>query len=115
MFARDELVIMSTSQKRFNEIIDEISSESCKKSYCFFRKFVESLHPDPRVLIQLKCIEMFKWEESEREDHDIDWNEAGMRWSLEGYAEAFAKVFNEELSVRKIYMLTLAETKKNHP
>ena len=58
---------------------------------------------------------MYKWEESEREGHDIGWNEAGMRWAMRGYATAFRKIFDPELKIREIYKLTCAEVLKNHP
>jgi hypothetical protein len=95
--------------KRFKEIVDELTCDNCQSDYCFLKKFVESLHPAPRVLIQLKCVEKFKWEESEREGKDIDWNEAGMRWGQNGYAVAFAKVYDEDLSAKEIYKRTMAE------
>lgn len=105
----------SISHQRFEQILDELVCEYCPNEYCFLKKFVGSLHPEPIVLVQLKCLEKFKWEESRRENNDIGWNEAGMRWATQGYAAAFRKVFDEELSVRAIYERTLAEVQNNHP
>jgi len=100
------------TKKRFPEMINELACNDCSNHYCFLKMFVETLHPEPIVLIQLKCIEYFKWEESEREGKDIGWNEAGMRWATNGYASCFRHVFNEELSSKENYRLTLECLKK---
>jgi hypothetical protein len=99
------------SEERFKEILDEVSSESCEGEYCFFRRFLESMHPDPRVLLQFKCIEIFKWSESEKEGEDIGWNEAGLRWATYGYAASFREVFDPSLTPSEIYHLTLSHRK----
>ena len=99
------------SKKRFPALMDELACESCNSGYCFLKTFVESLHPEPFVLIQLKCIEFFKWEESERKGYDVGWNDAGMIWATSGYAGSFRAVFNEELSPKENYLLTLEHMK----
>ena len=95
------------SEKRFQQLIEELTDEHCNCDYCFLKKFIESLHPEPFVLVQLKCIEMFKWDESKTEDRDIGWNEAGMRWANNGYASVFRDIFDEDLSIREVYTLTI--------
>jgi len=100
------------SQKRFNDIIEELVCDSCHSKYCFLKTFVESLHPEPIVLVQFKCIEKFKWEESERKDKEIEWNEAAFMWAENGYAASFRKVFDEDLTVREIYKRTMNEVRK---
>jgi hypothetical protein len=99
------------SEKRFPELLNELACEGCS-NYCFLKIFIESLHPESFVLIQLKCIEFFKWEESERERKDIGWNEAGMRWAINGYACCFREVFNEDLTPKENYLLTIEKVKK---
>lgn len=96
------------SKKRFNELLEEIVDEKCKCDYCFLKKFLESLHPEPIVLVQLKCLEKFKWERSEQENRELDWNEAGMVWATEGWAKAFREVFDEDLSIQEVYTRTKA-------
>jgi hypothetical protein len=100
------------SEKRFRELIDELVDENCCCDYCFLKQFVASLHPEPFVLVQLKCIEMFKWEESSKVGEDIGWNEAGMRWANEGYALSFRAVFDADLPIKDIYKKTLENNKK---
>jgi hypothetical protein len=80
--------------------------DNCNKPYCFFKIFLETQHPDPRILCQFKCIEIFKWEESEREKFDIGFSEAGMRWVTLGWASAFAEVYEEGVALREIYRRT---------
>lgn len=98
----------SKKDKRFEEIIDEVSCDHCHNQYCFLKKYISSLHPKTFVLVQLKCLEMFKWEESERVGHEVEWNDIAFMWSDLGYASAFRASFNEDLSVREIYRRTMA-------
>lgn len=102
--------IRGFNEKRFLAILTEIGEEcACRKGYCFFRKLVETMHPDIRMLVQMKCIEKFKYEESERQGDDIGWHDAGMRWVDDGFAENFADVYDEELAVREVYKLTISK------
>jgi hypothetical protein len=95
-----------TSKKRYGELLNELSEEQCSCKYCFLKTFLESLHPDPYVLVQLKCIEKLKWERSEMNGQDIGWNEAGMLWVEEGWAKVFREVFDADLSIKENYRLT---------
>jgi len=83
-------------------------ADNCPASYCFFKLFLEHQHPDLRVVTQFKAIEIYKWEQSEIENRDIGLNEAGMRWCSEGWAKAFACVYEEGLSAKEIYRKTKA-------
>jgi len=100
------------TKKKFRELLEELVDDNCHCDYCFFKKFLETLHPEPVVLIQLKCIEKFKWERSEELGRELDWNEAGIRWAKEGWAKAFRKVFDEDLTIKEIYELTKQKVKK---
>jgi len=100
-----------SSNNRVPELLDELVCEGCSNSYCFIKTFVESLNPKPFVLIQLKCIEYFKWEESEKKGFDIGWEEACMRWAIDGYASCFNHVFDEELTAKDNYRLTMEKVK----
>ena len=100
------------NESRFEQLIEELADDHCNCEYCFLKKFIQSLHPEPIVLVQLKCIEIFKWDQSKVVGYDIGWNEAGMRWSIQGYAQAFRKVFNENLTIHENYKRTIEEIKK---
>jgi hypothetical protein len=100
------------SKKHFNELINELVCETCTSKYCFVKVFLESLHPEPVILFQLKCIEKFKWEESERKGEDIGWNEAGILWAEQGYAKAFREEFDEDLSINEVYKRTMVHMER---
>lgn len=93
--------------KKIEKLIDQLGCEGCK--YCFWKQFAKSVSLNPYNIVQLKCIEKFKWEESEKEKKDIGWNEAGFRWIEKGYAEKFEKCFNENKSFKKIYQEIVEE------
>jgi len=99
------------SNKCFPKLINELTCDHCNNNYCFIKVFLELLHPEPIVLVQLKCIEFFKWEQSEKVGYDIGWEEAGLRWAMDGYASAFRDVFNDSLSVKDNYRLTMEKYK----
>ena len=99
-------IMKKLNKESYKNLLSELTCDHCHEDYCFLKKFMESLHPEPRVLIQLKCIEKLKWERSKLEDRDIGWNEAGLLWALEGWAKQFEKVFDETLSIAMIYKKT---------
>ena len=94
------------NREKYHKLVEEVCPESCK-GYCFFKMFFEMIQRDPRTIIQLKCIEKFKWEVSEKEQKDIGWEESIMKWTSDGYAKKFAEIYNEDLSVKEIYKLTM--------
>ncbi len=98
------------SKEKFKELLEELVDDTCHSEYCFLRRFLESLHPSPMILIQLKCMEKFK-----NEVGDVDWDEAGILWEENGWAKAFREVFDEELKVREIYELTKQKVLENCP
>lgn len=102
-------------QQRFREVASEITEHcDCKDGYCFWRELAELNVPSLRMVIQVECIKKFKWEESQRQGHDIENIKEGgchgataQLWVGNGLAEAFAKAYDEDLSVREIYKRTL--------
>jgi hypothetical protein len=59
-----------------------------------------------RILVQLKCIEIFKYEECAARGNgaNLTWNEAFELWRDRGHAESFARVYSEEVDPREIYL-----------
>jgi hypothetical protein len=55
------------------------------------------------LLTQIACMHKFKYEESQRQKKDIGWDETGKLWSDRGYAEAFRKKYNDEISFNILY------------
>lgn len=92
------------SEKKFQEVLNEISEESCAchGKHCTFRLIIEHQHFNIRTLIQLQAILKFKYEESERQGRDIA-EDASMLWFESGLAERFAEVYDEKLTFRQIY------------
>ncbi len=94
------------NQKRFCELLEQLVEGKCNCDYCFLKIYFETIHPDPRVLMQMKCVEKFKWEQSEKIGKDIGWEEACFLWVDLKWAAAFNKVFNEDLPISELYDLT---------
>ena len=96
------------SDKKFKEVCEEIAETcDCKGGYCFFRNLVTHQHPSLRMLIQLECIEKFKWILSEREGKDVGEQNAAMIWSTSELASAFSQAYSEEKTVRQIFKDTM--------
>ena len=96
------------NEKRFLEVIREIAQDcDCKDGYCFFREVIMHQHPDLRMLIQIECLEKFKYVRSQKHKKDIGSHSAGQLWVDEGFAKKFAEVYNEDLTVREIFRRTM--------
>ena len=90
----------------FHNFIEGLRPSDCNHEYCFLRFYVESSQNDPthhRILMQLKCIEKFKWFLGEELDHDLDWEDAMIKWVERGYAKRFGALYNPELSVDELW------------
>jgi len=90
---------------KLKQLIDEFEDNCPNKGcYCFAKEFlVHSIGQDPRTLIQIKLIERFKFEKSRELGKDIGWDGAFKDWIELGYATKFAKLYDEEKSVAKLY------------
>tara|TARA_R110000824_G_C15224690_1_gene677854 strand:- start:1333 stop:1689 length:357 start_codon:yes stop_codon:yes gene_type:complete len=84
---------MKLTAKEYSNLLDDLDDGS--HQYSFFRQYVEAQHPSPRVLIQMKCLEHFKWDLNRESSAELSWNEVSIRWADEGYAEAFRYVYDE--------------------
>jgi hypothetical protein len=88
------------SKKRYEEILDSLST--CE-GYCFFKEIIRIQHSDPRMLIQMKCIEIHKWVISEEFKYEYSWEEAGLDWVDRGYAAVFSELYNEDETPKRLY------------
>ncbi|MFA5311723.1 MAG: hypothetical protein WC375_00225 [Methanomassiliicoccales archaeon] len=94
--------------KDYKTILDDITCDNCDGTYCILKQILlHTHHPDARIMIQIKCVDKFKYEESEKAKKDIGWEDAFNRWVDKGYASAFAEAYNEDLSVAKVYKATV--------
>jgi hypothetical protein len=83
------------------EVLNEMREEcECQGKYCPLEFLVMLILTDPRldaqrILEQHKCVEKFKYEESEKVRRDIGWEEAYKLWADRGYAARFDKIYKE--------------------
>jgi flagellar biosynthesis/type III secretory pathway protein FliH len=98
------------------EILRDLRSECpCENlDYCPLEAIVETTQGNDRFLEQHKCIEIFKFLESRKDGKDIGWNESYARWCREGYAKAFAEVYQEGMKHKELYqgIIKIMETQK---
>lgn len=88
----------------YRQLLNELCSDYCPVNYdCILKDLFVAMHPDKRTLVQLKCMEKFRLEASEKEQRHIDHADAMRRWVDEGYAEAFAHVYSEACHVNELY------------
>jgi len=81
------------------DLFDGICENCNNAEYCTLKELfvVCKLMNNRRLLVQLKCIEIFKYEESELELRDIGWHQATLDWG-----DKFAKTFDTVYSAAKI-------------
>lgn len=92
------------NDKEFKGLLGEVCEDCCSaEQYCTLKELILSEHPTPRFLVQLKCIEKFKYEKSKELNKDIGWNAAHFMWVDEGYAAKFAQEFKEGMHIKDIY------------
>lgn len=97
----------------YRKILDEILLDYCPDGrYCILKEFLVASHPSRRLLFQLKACDKFKLERSSKEDKDIGWEETLRLWVEEGYAEKFAKVYDDKKSLKDIYRDTMHSGEK---
>lgn len=78
----------------------------CNKEYCFIQELI--LHDakySNRLVVQMKLIEVYKWEQSQITNTELSWSETMTKWSESGLAAKFAEVYKEELSYKQIQIL----------
>lgn len=91
-------------EKLYKNLIEEFSDNCpCRESYCSLRELMLHLAKDPRVIVQIKCVEKFKYERSKTLGRDIGWVGAFEEWVDKGFAEKFAEVYKEEKSIKQTY------------
>ena len=81
---------MRLNESEYTKIIDAISKDACPGLTCLLKLMIIKLHPDPRLLLQLKCIEKLSSSKLE-----LAGDAAISVWINDGYAEAFAQAYRE--------------------
>ena len=95
---------MAWSKEEYRELLEDLVCEYCEpKKYCIFKEFLISLHPSPRILMQLKAIDKFKFEKGKELDREVNWAEAMQMWVDEGYAKKFSDMYEEGINFSTLY------------
>lgn len=95
-----------TKRKVSKKVLDNLCEGCHSTPYCTLREILLITQRfDDRLLIQVKCIEIYKYEESQKEGKDIGWDEASIRWAKNGYAEEFAKVYDNIITPTDLYKI----------
>lgn len=97
--------------KSYKEIIDDALAGECQnKSWCLLRQIVESSKRiDERMIAQLKCVEIHKWNLNKTRRDEISWNDAMKHWVDSGFAQRFADVYNKEDDMVILYRKVVGE------
>lgn len=78
---------MKLNDQEYEQIIASMVKEMCPQVECMLKLLIKRMHPDPRLLLQVKCIDEFSSGKS------LD--AAVAAWIDDGYAGAFAKAYAE--------------------
>lgn len=100
----------------YRRLLDEVGEDYCEHGrYCIFKEFLIEAHPSRRLLVQLKCVDKFKFERSKRADKDIGWTQAFKEWLEEGFAKTFCEAYSDERHFREIYQMTIRLQAEQNP
>jgi len=100
-------------KKEYRDLLDELCPYKCKEKECFLKDVLFDLHPNPRLLTQIKCIHKFKKAIAKERNIDakkITSSEALQIWIDRGYAESFAENYNEDKTFNQVYKDTIANS-----
>ena len=97
-----------TDPEEIRKILYEITKDChCKDPsdpYCTLIEILMTKCSDPRFLIQMKCVEKFRYEKGKELGKFLCWNDAYMEWIEEGYSKKFADEYREGISFEEIYV-----------
>lgn len=108
---------MATKNKaKLVKLINKVACKACQneETYCLLKEIVICSHQDVRFLSQLKCVEHWKYEESERAKKDVGWDNAHMSWVSNGLAKLFAELYDEDKDPDELYkeLIKIAKEQK---
>ena len=95
------------SREGLRELINDVAC--CPhQHYCTLKEILCHAPRQAREILQIKCVEKFKYERSEKEGRAIDWQEAFELWIAEGFAAAFARAFHEGVGFAELYRVVMS-------
>jgi len=83
------------------QLLEEIC-ERCNH-YCTLKEIIMHSGVDDRTAMQIKIIDMFKYDWSAEAGRDLGWEETTKRYVDQGYAARFADYWHEHAHVSEIY------------
>ena len=95
------------------EVLEDVLQACCPnpRGYCILKEMITHNGSADRTLVQLKCIEIFKYERSRQEGKDIGWEGAHKAWVEEGFAKKFSEIYQEGLRSVEAYIKTMGAGK----
>ncbi len=92
-------------KNKLKKLIDELAADNCpnKDGYCFTKMLLLHLGQDPRAIVQIKCIDKYKYERSKEVGTDIGLDGAFNEWIKNGLAEKFSKLYDEDKTFTQLY------------
>lgn len=100
---------MGINDRQMKTLLSKIVEDcNCKENgYCTLLELELCSHKDPRMLIQWKCIEKFKYILSEKAGQEISMNDSAKKWIEDGYAARFGDIYvpSDDYSVYDINKL----------
>lgn len=101
------------NKEEYRKMLNDVSEEYCPSGcYCILKELLVTMHPSRRMVMQLRCIDKFKYEQSERALHDVGWTGAAEAWVNDGYAAAFAIEYDDTIRFSVLYKRILARVCK---
>lgn len=84
--------------KPYRSLIDECLQTECPANHwCLLKEIIlASRKLEPRFLVQMKCIEIHKWNMGKELHKPVEWDEALAEWDSKGYARCFAEVYDKD-------------------
>jgi len=92
-----------TTKAKFAQKLHEVVKPYCKAEWCLLKEILVCSHSDARFLVQLKCVEHYKFELSQIMGNDVGWETSHSEWVIGGFAKKFAEYYNEDLTAEQVY------------
>lgn len=106
---------MRKKKPQLEKAVNEICCAECKgeNRWCLLKEVIISSHDDEyvRFLKQLKCLEIFKYHESEKAGKDIGWEQAWLSWVDVGHAKKFGDMYAPEMDAVSLYYKIIGKSK----
>jgi hypothetical protein len=94
----------AVDKHEYRRLLDEIGEDYCPEGkYCIFKEFLLAAHPSRRLLVQLKCVDRWKFIKSKDAGRDIGWEDALRTWTEDGYAEKFAEAYDDKKTEKNVF------------